>query len=818
MLQYAAAPPQFQARQPYPAGSLTAMPFAHGASGCMLGSQTLFPQGHMQPQQQPMIQPHFQAQQAWQQQLQQSQQRQAMPRLAQLPQASQQQQPQPFPQAWQPPQQQQQAWQPQQQQQQQPPQLHANGCQGQHPNRHHQDEYYARPGQTPIRLPALDPDPDPAYLHDFAMKAAMMDAAMMTGFGTAGSSPSCSPLGSPSQYDYEDTAMDERQLYLAIQNPRLTEHLAASLFRRMDKSGTGRLSYHELLRFLPILYQELGLSLVKDTATHQKLVHNRMRKFDRNGDGSLDQREFLQLYRWTLHRKYEDLKPPKFGRSALLRGAKPGVPAQFYDFGDMLGSGSFGIVHSVTQKATGVKRVMKTVNKMKLQESNTPLACLDQEIQLLAMLDHPRILRLYEWYSDSENVYIITDVCEGGELFDLVRASHDQQQSIPEAWIRRIFTQATEAISYCHGKGVMHKDLKFENLLLQKSLTHRSRLEDVNIVIIDVGLAELFGPSHGKGMRSSARSGSLATIAPEVLQGDFCYKCDVWSLGCMLYAVFNSQPTYMPGPDGNDTLYPYPFCPQPSQRDRLGVEGLMQQQRAGPNMRRLNASPAVKDLVGRMLCFEEEARPAAKECLRSPWLAWGGSTPLECQAQSKQESLKIMMSTIVDHDREHRTWWRAVTVQAAAQLPGGVLEPLAQLFRQAHEGHTDGAIEKGALVLMLERLKVNPELAQSAADGADFDGDGLIEFSEFVATCLPSARELFAVSLQMAFHSFDTNSDGTLDRAEVAQLLQSGQIEETHLPKTKTVQEMVEELDLDHNGVISFSEFQHYFMNVDAGL
>ena len=165
----------------------------------------------MQPQQQPMIQPHFQAQQAWQQQLQQSQQRQAMPRLAQLPQASQQQQPQPFPQAWQPPQQQQQAWQPQQQQQQQPPQLHANGCQGQHPNRHHQDEYYARPGQTPIRLPALDPDPDPAYLHDFAMKAAMMDAAMMTGFGTAGSSPSCSPLGSPSQYDYEDTAMDPQQ-------------------------------------------------------------------------------------------------------------------------------------------------------------------------------------------------------------------------------------------------------------------------------------------------------------------------------------------------------------------------------------------------------------------------------------------------------------------------------------------------------------------------------------------------------------------------------------------------------------------------------
>ncbi|OLQ04940.1 Calcium-dependent protein kinase 1 [Symbiodinium microadriaticum] len=323
----------------------------------------------------------------------------------------------------------------------------------------------------------------------------------------------------------------------------------------------------------------------------------------------------------------------------------------------------------------------------------------------------------------------------------------------------------------------------------------------------------LFGPSHGKGMRSSARSGTLTTIAPEVLQGDFCYKCDVWSLGCMLFAVFNPQPSYIPGPDGNPILCPYPFHPQPTERDRLGLDVLMQQQRKGPDLRRLTAGHALKDLVGRMLCFEEEQRPSAKECLRSSWLGSGGNTPLENQAQSKQESLKIIISPVIDHDREHRTWWRAVAVQAAAQLPGGVLESLAKLFREAHEGQTDGAIEKHALVQMLQRLKVSPELAQSAADMADFDGDGLIEFSEFVATCLPSARELFAVSLQMAFHSFDTNSDGTLDRTEIAQLLQSGQIEENHLPKTKTVQEMVEELDLDHNGVISFSEFQHYFMN-----
>ena len=161
----------------------------------MLGPQTLYARDQVQPT--PWMQQQFQTQQARQHQLPQpSQPRQAMPITPQVPPA--------FPQAWQPQQGQQM---PGYQAQQQHPYA---AYHAQHPQAQQaRDEYYSRPGQAPIRLPALDPDPDPAYLREFALKAAMMDGAM-TGFGTtgAGSSPSCSPYASPSHHDCDDTAMD----------------------------------------------------------------------------------------------------------------------------------------------------------------------------------------------------------------------------------------------------------------------------------------------------------------------------------------------------------------------------------------------------------------------------------------------------------------------------------------------------------------------------------------------------------------------------------------------------------------------------------
>merc|ERR1712176_517374 len=96
-----------------------------------------------------------------------------------------------------------------------------------------------------------------------------------------------------------------------------------------------------------------------------------------------------------------------------------------------------------------------------------------------------------------------------------------KRQRFSEPWVARVFSQTLEALAYCHEKGVMHKDLKFDNLMLRTVVTADSPIEDIHVMLIDVGLAELFGPEHGKSTHSNVIAGTLITMAPEVIARHF---------------------------------------------------------------------------------------------------------------------------------------------------------------------------------------------------------------------------------------------------------------------------------------------------------
>lgn len=349
--------------------------------------------------------------------------------------------------------------------------------------------------------------------------------------------------------------------------------------------------------------------------------------------------------------------------------------------------------------------------------------------------------------------------------------------------------------------------------MLQKKVSPSSQLEDLNVVVIDVGLAELFGSGHQKPSRSQERAGTLATMAPEVLMGNFSYKCDIWGIGCMLFAIFNSKPFYIPDGKGGQALYGYPFYPSATEADPYGTQTLLEAQQVGPPMDQVaTASSGAKELIWWMLQFDENSRPDAQACLSSAWLSAPRPTG---SAGSGVPITRQLLDTLVK-DRDHRSWWRAITVQAAALLPASKIEPLARIF-EAVDLDGDCRVDRMELAVALRRLGVPAEAAENAAIAADYDNDGLIEWSEFVACCLPASKELFGVALQVAFQSFDLDNDGSLDKNEVMHLLQSGQIDTKHLPSSRTVEAMVEELDRDHNGRISFAEFHDYFMHADGG-
>lgn len=603
-----------------------------------------------------------------------------------------------------------------------------------------------------------------------------------------------------------DPVRELRQIVAVLKSPSVLKQYARSIFKKNDIDGNGVLSFEELLIVIPMLHQELGIGS-GDSQDNERIVRKRMRKFDIDGNGVLDANEFLDLYRWTLWRRYEDLEPPMVNRGQLIGSAHKGNPSQFYDMGKELGHGQFGVVHKVRLRSTGADRVLKTINKKTAVQSGTPLGLLNQEIDILALLDHPHILRLFEHYEDTQNLYLVTDVCYGGDLLKIVEEHAAARQPLPEAWVARVFAQALEAISYCHSKGVMHKDLKFENLMLRTKVTTESPLEEIHVVVIDVGLSELFGPQHHKEARSNVIAGSPATMAPEVIVRDFSYKCDIWSLGCLLYAIFNCKPAYLPDGAGGQVLYTYPFAPVPTETDPFGIEGLLQAQVAGPPMGQIKSvSKQAQQVVVAMLTCDEGNRPSAHECLGLPWF----SQALPHQMiELSEDSVAALLS-----EREVSSWRRTVTLQAATQLPVAAIVQLESEF-EALAGEV-GLINREVLAQAMERRGVDPATAAKAAEAADMDGSGQIEWSEFVAALLPASHTLFAAALQGVFQDYDTNHDGYLDNAEVEELLQSGKLHSMHLPANRTVEMIIADIDANHDGRISFAEFHDYLLKADS--
>jgi len=154
---------------------------------------------------------------------------------------------------------------------------------------------------------------------------------------------------------------------------------------------------------------------------------------------------------------------------------------------------------------------------------------LNYEIDILKNLDHPNILRLYEVFEDKKFIYLVTEFCEAGELFDEIV----KRQRFDERDAAIIIKQLLSAIAYCHSKSVCHRDLKPENILIDNK-------ETLSIKLIDFGTSQKFDTEE----KMELILGTAYYIAPEVLKGEYDEKCDVWSCGVILYILLSGSPPF----------------------------------------------------------------------------------------------------------------------------------------------------------------------------------------------------------------------------------------------------------------------------------
>jgi calcium-dependent protein kinase len=140
---------------------------------------------------------------------------------------------------------------------------------------------------------------------------------------------------------------------------------------------------------------------------------------------------------------------------------KTGKIRDHYRIGKLLGSGAFGEVRLCLHKETQTQRAVKVLRKNLLDPKEMEM--LKNEIAILKDLDHPNIVKMFEFLEDEKRIYIVTEICKGGELFDeiLSRSKFDEHDAAI------VMKQLLSSINYCHSKNIVHRDLKPENMLLE---------------------------------------------------------------------------------------------------------------------------------------------------------------------------------------------------------------------------------------------------------------------------------------------------------------------------------------------------------------
>lgn len=262
----------------------------------------------------------------------------------------------------------------------------------------------------------------------------------------------------------------------------------------------------------------------------------------------------------------------------------------------VLGHGTFAVVRVCEENETGVQRAVKIVARRPLQSDHDgnemdvrPGRIARDEIEIMMRVQHPNVIRLWDFYETDEGMFLVMDLCPGGELFDNIV----KRTTFKEYDAQCIMRQLLLGVEYLHSNGIVHRDLKPENILMYDE-------DDIykGIVISDFGLAKLM-PEEGLLLTAC---GSPQYVAPEVLLGQgYDENVDVWSCGVIAYALlcgytpFNSESVQHMFQ--NIVQIEYEFHPAfwPTQ------------------------SMLAKDFIDRCLC-EKNQRMTVHDALQHPWM------------------------------------------------------------------------------------------------------------------------------------------------------------------------------------------------------
>ena len=451
-----------------------------------------------------------------------------------------------------------------------------------------------------------------------------------------------------------------------------------------------------------------------------------------------------------------------------------------------LGSGSYGTVYLVKHRKLHKYFAMKVIKKNpnnKINEEN-----LLNEIELLKKMDHPNILKILDFFSLKMEYNIITEFCQEGELLNEIKSKAPFTEELTAYYMREILL----AVHYCHNMKIVHRDLKPENILIVKRMKNGFH----PIKIIDFGTAKVFT----KAKREHLLIGSAYYIAPEVLNKNYNEKCDLWSCGVIMYIMLTGKPPFNGKNEkeifdkihkGKFDMESYPW-------------GII--------------SENAKDLIKKLLIIDTKKRLSAEEALKHNWFTIEIIKEMnKINSITEINTIKLIGNLInYRSDNILRCAVIAYLVHNNTQLKEA--HEAIKLFNQIDE-NGDGRITKEELYNGLQHyldkkgdeLKNEVELIFSHIDA---DHNGFIEYEEFIRAAIDKNYFLSDNFIKFAFSYFDRDGSGNITMEEVRNLFYLNEKNKKSAEAEKQLKSSFDEIDINHDGSLSFEEFVQMMKNI----
>ncbi|KAL7473881.1 hypothetical protein ACHAXS_014375 [Conticribra weissflogii] len=395
---------------------------------------------------------------------------------------------------------------------------------------------------------------------------------------------------------------------------------------------------------------------------------------------------------------------------------------------------------------------------------------LRNEIIVLRSLDHPNIVKAYEVYETRRNIYVLMEYCSGGDLY--TRAPYTESQAVV------LVRQLTSAIAHMHKNGIVHRDIKFENIMFESKDDPRAKIK-----VLDFGLSKKFMPGMSQIMTEGV--GTVYTMAPQVFQGLYTSKADCWSIGVIAFILLCQEKPFK-GKNRAQVVRNITKC-----RFNFNAPGWA------------NVSSEAKKFVSALIVLNPSQRLTAENALKHPWLK---KEEFPVDYEETDSSHKSLMTNVKDNILSYARMSelkRIAAVVVAHKSSAAEILDMREAFDK-YDTEKDGVISFDEFKLALAKFNYTDEELNDIFSRMDVNCNGVILYTEFIAATLELHGRVEEKRLAEAFDLMDDDDSGFISKENLIKLLGND------VPPER-IEKLIQQADFDGDGMISFEDFLTMF-------